>query len=141
MMFLYTPPCGGPGCPLGIAVILLLLLVYWSWLELWSHMQWLILRGNIQVAFVIGGLRRQTSTLKPFNPILGETYQGIYSSGWRVFAEQISHHPPISSWQVLDPQGKVCLSIMHTLCSTTLHLEISEALMPCTVQRDEEAIH
>lgn len=25
--------------------------------------------------FVIGGLRRQTSTLKPFNPILGETYQ------------------------------------------------------------------
>ncbi|BDA48651.1 Oxysterol-binding protein-related protein 3 [Coccomyxa sp. Obi] len=63
-------------------------------------------RMQYMVAFVIGGLRRQTSTLKPFNPILGETYQGIYCSGWRVFAEQISHHPPISSWQVLDPEGK-----------------------------------
>ena len=65
-----------------------------------------------QVAFVIGGLRRQTSTLKPFNPILGETYQGQYSSGLRVFAEQISHHPPVSSWQVEDAEGKVRLS--HT---------------------------
>ena len=62
-----------------------------------------------QVAFVIGGLRRQTSTLKPFNPILGETYQGQYSSSLRVFAEQISHHPPVSSWQVEDAAGKVRL--------------------------------
>ena len=62
-----------------------------------------------QVAFVIGGLRRQTSTLKPFNPILGETYQGQYSSGLRVYAEQISHHPPVSSWQVEDAAGKVRL--------------------------------
>ena len=30
------------------------------------------------VGFVIGGLRRQTSTLKPFNPILGETYQACF---------------------------------------------------------------
>lgn len=60
-----------------------------------------------QVAFVIGGLRRQTSTLKPFNPILGETYQGQYSSGLRVYAEQISHHPPVSSWQVEDAKGRV----------------------------------
>ena len=62
---------------------------------------------SAQVAFVIGGLRRQTSTLKPFNPILGETYQGQYGSGLRVFAEQISHHPPVSSWQVEDTAGKV----------------------------------
>jgi hypothetical protein len=60
-----------------------------------------------QVAFVIGGLRRQTSTLKPFNPILGETYEGVYESGVLVYAEQISHHPPISSWQVMDPKGQV----------------------------------
>ena len=32
-------------------------------------------RLRLIVGFVIGGLRRQTSTLKPFNPILGETYQ------------------------------------------------------------------
>ncbi|CAL5223830.1 g6406 [Coccomyxa viridis] len=51
-------------------------------------------RMRYLVAFVIGGLRRQTSTLKPFNPILGETYQAQYSSGLQVYAEQSSHHPP-----------------------------------------------
>lgn len=33
---------------------------------------------------------------KPFNPILGETYQGIVD-GCPIYGEQISHHPPISS--------------------------------------------
>ena len=59
---------------------------------------------------MIGGLRRQTSTLKPFNPILGETYQGQYNSGLQVFAEQISHHPPVSSWQVEDAEGRVSIN-------------------------------
>jgi hypothetical protein len=34
---------------------------------------------------------------KPFNPILGETYQGEIG-GIPVFVEQISHHPPISAF-------------------------------------------
>ena len=68
------------------------------------------------------GLRRQTSTLKPFNPILGETYQGVYSSGVRVHAEQISHHPPVSSWQVADPDGKVCLTDICTPTNLTTNL-------------------
>lgn len=33
---------------------------------------------------------------KPFNPILGETYQALVD-GCPVYLEQISHHPPISS--------------------------------------------
>jgi len=33
---------------------------------------------------------------KPFNPILGETFQGIID-GCLVYGEQISHHPPISA--------------------------------------------
>ena len=37
---------------------------------------------------------------KPFNPILGETYQG-YIRGCPVYAEQISHHPPISSYLMM----------------------------------------
>ena len=70
----------------------------------------------LHVAFVIGGLRRQTSTLKPFNPILGETYQGQYNSGLQVLAEQISHHPPVSSWQVEDAEGRVSInSTLQTL--------------------------
>lgn len=33
---------------------------------------------------------------KSFNPLIGETYQGLID-GCPVYAEQISHHPPISS--------------------------------------------
>jgi len=33
---------------------------------------------------------------KPFNPILGETFQGKVGN-FLIFMEQISHHPPISS--------------------------------------------
>lgn len=36
------------------------------------------------------------STKKPFNPILGETFQGMID-GCPLFVEQISHHPPITS--------------------------------------------
>ncbi|KAG8514752.1 Oxysterol-binding protein-related protein 3, partial [Galemys pyrenaicus] len=35
---------------------------------------------------------------KPFNPVLGETYECIREDkGFRYFAEQVSHHPPISA--------------------------------------------
>ncbi|KAM7539943.1 hypothetical protein Aperf_G00000036391 [Anoplocephala perfoliata] len=36
---------------------------------------------------------------KPFNPLLGETYECDRSDdfGWRSFSEQVSHHPPVLS--------------------------------------------
>lgn len=37
---------------------------------------------------------------KPFNPILGETYQS-WINGCPVYVEQISHHPPISSYYLI----------------------------------------
>lgn len=37
----------------------------------------------------------------------GETLQGRYSCGCEVCAEQISHHPPISCWQIRDHAGRV----------------------------------
>ena len=33
---------------------------------------------------------------KPFNPILGETYE-LRMNNWRFFSEQVCHHPPISA--------------------------------------------
>lgn len=47
------------------------------------------------------------ATGKPFNPILGETFQGAYPNGTQVYIEQIAHHPPISSWQVYDHDARV----------------------------------
>ncbi|XP_052236772.1 oxysterol-binding protein-related protein 3-like isoform X2 [Dreissena polymorpha] len=35
---------------------------------------------------------------KPFNPLLGETYESIREDrGWKFISEQVSHHPPISA--------------------------------------------
>ncbi|XP_055847103.1 oxysterol-binding protein 1 isoform X2 [Episyrphus balteatus] len=38
-------------------------------------------------------------TGKPFNPLLGETYEcdRMDDLGWRVIAEQVSHHPPMAA--------------------------------------------
>lgn len=40
---------------------------------------------------------------KPFNPILGETWQAALSDGSTIFMEQISHHPPVSAFHIEGP--------------------------------------
>jgi oxysterol-binding protein 1 len=35
-------------------------------------------------------------TMKPFNPLLGETFE-LVRDGFRVISEQVSHHPPVSA--------------------------------------------
>ena len=40
--------------------------------------------------------RTMNRVTKPFNPVLGETFEYI-GNGWRLLAEQVSHHPPISA--------------------------------------------
>jgi hypothetical protein len=36
---------------------------------------------------------------KPFNPILGETYEYVCDK-YRFFGEQVSHHPPVSAFEI-----------------------------------------
>eukprot|EP01107_Rhizomastix_libera_P007584 TRINITY_DN22605_c0_g1_i1.p1 TRINITY_DN22605_c0_g1~~TRINITY_DN22605_c0_g1_i1.p1 ORF type:complete len:505 (+),score=165.49 TRINITY_DN22605_c0_g1_i1:22-1515(+) len=47
--------------------------------------------------FVISGLSNCQRYLKPLNPLLGETFEYVDPRGFKFFAEQISHHPPISA--------------------------------------------
>ncbi|KAF1321228.1 Oxysterol binding family protein, partial [Globisporangium splendens] len=54
------------------------------------------------VAFVIAGLHHAVGQLKPFNPILGETYQATMNDGTEVCCEHTSHHPPISNFQLVS---------------------------------------
>ena len=43
---------------------------------------------------------------KPFNPLLGETWQARQAhGGCTIFMEQISHHPPISAFEMLGPSA------------------------------------
>lgn len=47
-----------------------------------------------------------TTQKKPFNPIIGETYQA-YIGKAQYYAEQVSHHPPISSFQIYGENFKI----------------------------------
>ncbi len=43
--------------------------------------------------------------MKPFNPVLGETYQAHFPGGTSLFSEQVSHHPPVTQFQLVGPGG------------------------------------
>ena len=57
------------------------------------------------IAFALSGTYMRANTRKPFNPLLGETLQGKYSDGTKIFMEHTSHHPPISSYLIEGPKG------------------------------------
>lgn len=44
--------------------------------------------------------------MKPFNPILGETFQGFFADGTKIDIEHTSHHPPVSHFFVQDKEKK-----------------------------------
>lgn len=57
-------------------------------------------------AFTISGYSTTLNRIgKPFNPLLGETYECDRTDdlGWRCIAEQVSHHPPMAA---LHCEGK-----------------------------------
>uniref|UniRef100_A0A8D2JG99 Oxysterol-binding protein n=1 Tax=Varanus komodoensis TaxID=61221 RepID=A0A8D2JG99_VARKO len=72
---------------------------------------------------------------KPFNPVLGETYESIREDkGFRFFSEQVSHHPPISAchcesknfvfWQDIRWKNKFWGKSMEILPIGTLNVTI-----------------
>ena len=59
---------------------------------------------------------------KPFNPTIGETFQGEIG-GYNVYAEQTSHHPPVSSF-LLDGKNFV----LHGSLELTAKLGLNSAV-------------
>jgi hypothetical protein len=56
------------------------------------------------VTWAVAGYHRGFSMWgKPFNPILGETYHARLPDGTEACMEQISHHPPVSAFQIIGP--------------------------------------
>lgn len=60
---------------------------------------------KLVIAFAFSGLYICTAQYKPFNPILGETLQGKYPDGTKIFCEHTSHHPPITNFHVEAEDG------------------------------------
>lgn len=64
-------------------------------------------RFKLVVCFAFAGLHHGIGQLKPFNPILGETYQAELCDGASVYCEHTSHHPPISNFYIVGPGYKI----------------------------------
>lgn len=48
-----------------------------------------------------------TTKSKPFNPLLGETYE-FESNDFEFLSEQVSHHPPVSAYYCRSKRGNYC---------------------------------
>lgn len=80
-----------------------------------------------------------TRTGKPFNPLLGETYECDRSDdlGWRAVSEQVSHHPPVAaqycegkkwiSWQEFTMSSKFRGKYLQLTPSGTTHLRFKDS--------------
>ena len=76
---------------------------YAELLQIAAHQSDPVKRLEYVAAFVISSLSSNWDRLgKPFNPLLGETYE-IQREHFRMVAEQVSHHPPISAFQADSP--------------------------------------
>jgi hypothetical protein len=87
--------------------------------------------------FVAGLQHCFQSWRKPFNPILGETWQAALSDGTALFLEQISHHPPISAFQMFGP-GALLPFTYHAWtaqphCESTVHGCVVPAGLHCSI--------
>jgi hypothetical protein len=67
-------------------------------------------RMKLVVTACISNFYVNCTFMKPLNPILGETCQATFDDGTELYAEQISHHPPISYFigkiNLLEPNLK-----------------------------------
>lgn len=65
---------------------------------------------------------------KPWNPVLGETYVAHWPNGASIYGEQISHHPPVSRFEIYGPnnQWKAIAQCNFTIDSGMLQVSIHQ---------------
>lgn len=54
---------------------------------------------------------------KPFNPLLGETFEMVVPGKFQFLGEQVSHHPPISAFHIEGKSGYLKYSTFNTKTS------------------------
>ncbi|KAJ2777440.1 Oxysterol-binding protein 3 [Coemansia interrupta] len=88
-------------------------------------------------AFAISALssKKPRAERKPFNPLLGETYEMVEATmGFRFVAEKVSHHPPVMAcyadapayrfWQDSSGKSKFWGKSMEIIQTSNVHVEL-----------------
>ncbi|XP_076437583.1 oxysterol-binding protein-related protein 1-like [Babylonia areolata] len=75
-------------------------LEYAQLLQTAAHTDDPVLRMQYVAAFAVSSISSNWERIgKPFNPLLGETYElERHDIGFRMMSEQVSHHPPVSAF-------------------------------------------
>lgn len=84
---------------------------------------------------IVSSLHLYHQNKKPWNPVLGETYVCHYNSGAVLYGEQVSHHPPISNFEIFgkDAAWKIHGQCNFNIDSSMNHFEvIQKGLFVCT---------
>ncbi len=66
-----------------------------------------LLRMKYIITFAASGLYVSTKQLKPFNPLIGETFQAEFECGTKIYVEHISHYPTICRFLIQDKAYKL----------------------------------
>ncbi|XP_011333260.1 oxysterol-binding protein 1 isoform X2 [Ooceraea biroi] len=92
-------------------------------------------------------------TGKPFNPLLGETYECDRTDdlGWRAISEQVSHHPPMVAqhcegkkwrcWQEFTMASKFRGKYLQVIPLGTAHLEFDSGKQHYTWRKVTTTVH
>ncbi|XP_029159626.1 oxysterol-binding protein 1 isoform X3 [Nylanderia fulva] len=92
-------------------------------------------------------------TGKPFNPLLGETYECDRTDdlGWRAISEQVSHHPPMLAqhcegkkwrcWQEFTMASKFRGKYLQVIPLGTAHLEFNHGQQHYTWRKVTTTVH
>jgi hypothetical protein len=95
-------------------------------------------RMKLVMAFVVAGFHFCVGQQKPFNPILGETYEASYADGTQIFMEHVAHHPVQSAFHVRGPSGLYEMSGAYEFESITSRnaifnhqVQMTKALLLC----------
>lgn len=57
------------------------------------------------ICFALSSMFFSTGQMKPFNPLLGETWEGKFQDGTNIYMEHSSHTPCVSNYLVVDSDG------------------------------------
>ncbi|XP_043194693.1 oxysterol-binding protein-related protein 2-like [Amphibalanus amphitrite] len=101
------------------------LMEYSELLQLAAGQEDSVSRMELVAAFAVSGLACNWGrTAKPFNPLLGETYE-LERNGFRMVCEQVSHHPPVTAFHAEGDQYQFHGSVHPKLKFLGRSLEIS----------------
>jgi hypothetical protein len=57
------------------------------------------------ICFSLSAMFLSTGQMKPFNPLLGESFEATFEDGTRIYLEHTSHTPCISNYLITDPDN------------------------------------